>query len=192
MKKSLLNFVVGVSSERGIVYSIRAYQIPECSRTAAGNPLVQVWTFELCSSVLVHHRHNHNLVYVYMILFVELVILFGWLDYFGLNINLCVWICMPGLQCSVEDQVHGISLAEEIGWWASLGSFRIFNICRFSFLDNSVLLKMCQAFEMFIWVSGHTVFISKIFKCIWNSICLGWLTDPASATWGENHICAVC
>jgi DNA gyrase subunit A len=29
-------------SERGIVYSIRAYQIPECSRTAAGNPLVQV------------------------------------------------------------------------------------------------------------------------------------------------------
>lgn len=29
-------------SERGIVYSIRAYQIPECSRTAAGNPLVQI------------------------------------------------------------------------------------------------------------------------------------------------------
>lgn len=29
-------------SERGIVYSIRAYQIPECSRTSAGNPLVQV------------------------------------------------------------------------------------------------------------------------------------------------------
>jgi DNA gyrase/topoisomerase IV subunit A len=42
VKKSLQNFVVGVSSERGIVYSIRAYQIPECSRTAAGNPLVQV------------------------------------------------------------------------------------------------------------------------------------------------------
>ncbi|CAM6095059.1 unnamed protein product [Calypogeia fissa] len=29
-------------SERGVVYSIRAYQIPECSRTAAGNPLVQI------------------------------------------------------------------------------------------------------------------------------------------------------
>ncbi|KAL3698671.1 hypothetical protein R1sor_012747 [Riccia sorocarpa] len=29
-------------SERGVVYSIRAYQIPECSRTSAGNPLVQV------------------------------------------------------------------------------------------------------------------------------------------------------
>jgi DNA gyrase/topoisomerase IV subunit A len=40
--KEDVNFVVGVSSERGIVYSIRAYQIPECSRTAAGNPLVQV------------------------------------------------------------------------------------------------------------------------------------------------------
>ncbi|KAL3698674.1 hypothetical protein R1sor_012750 [Riccia sorocarpa] len=29
-------------SERGVVYSIRAYQIPECSRTSAGNPLVQI------------------------------------------------------------------------------------------------------------------------------------------------------
>lgn len=29
-------------SERGIVYSIRAYQIPECSRTSAGNPLIQI------------------------------------------------------------------------------------------------------------------------------------------------------
>ncbi len=32
----------------------------------------------------------HNDVYVYMTLFVELVILFGWLDYFGLNSDLCV------------------------------------------------------------------------------------------------------
>lgn len=135
---------------------------------------------------------NHNDVYVYMTLFVELVILFSWLDYFGLNSDLCVWICMPGLQCSVEEQVHGISLAEEIGWWASLGCSRIFNICRFRYLDNSVFLKMCQAFEIFIWVSGHNVFISRIFKCIWNSTCLGWLTDPASATWRENHICAAC
>ncbi|KAJ7531263.1 hypothetical protein O6H91_14G038200 [Diphasiastrum complanatum] len=29
-------------SERGIVYSIRAYRIPECSRTAAGNPVLQI------------------------------------------------------------------------------------------------------------------------------------------------------
>lgn len=30
------------SSDRGIVYSIHAYQIPECSRISAGNPLIQV------------------------------------------------------------------------------------------------------------------------------------------------------
>lgn len=29
-------------SDRGIVYSARAYKIPECTRNAAGTPLVQV------------------------------------------------------------------------------------------------------------------------------------------------------
>lgn len=35
-------FTCGGSSEKGIVYSIHAYQIPECSRISAGNPLIQV------------------------------------------------------------------------------------------------------------------------------------------------------
>lgn len=30
-------------SDKGTVYSARAYKIPECSRTAAGTPLVQVF-----------------------------------------------------------------------------------------------------------------------------------------------------
>lgn len=29
-------------SDKGIVYSARAYKIPECTRTATGTPLVQV------------------------------------------------------------------------------------------------------------------------------------------------------
>lgn len=29
-------------SDKGTVYSARAYKIPECSRTATGTPLVQV------------------------------------------------------------------------------------------------------------------------------------------------------
>ena len=37
-------------SDKGIVYSARAYKIPECTRAAAGTPLVQVPTiyFVLC------------------------------------------------------------------------------------------------------------------------------------------------
>lgn len=37
------NFIaLTVCSDKGIVYSARAYKIPECGRTAAGTPLVQV------------------------------------------------------------------------------------------------------------------------------------------------------
>lgn len=37
-----LDLVVLIFSDKGTVYSARAYKIPECSRTAAGTPLVQV------------------------------------------------------------------------------------------------------------------------------------------------------
>ena len=42
----LLHFswwLVKFFSDKGTVYSARAYKIPECSRTAAGTPLVQVF-----------------------------------------------------------------------------------------------------------------------------------------------------
>ena len=39
----------GWISERGIVYSVRAYQIPEGSRTSSGDPLVQVFRFIVAS-----------------------------------------------------------------------------------------------------------------------------------------------
>jgi len=37
-----MTWLVKIFSDKGIVYSARAYKIPECSRTAAGTPLVHV------------------------------------------------------------------------------------------------------------------------------------------------------
>lgn len=34
-------------SDKGIVYSARAYKIPECGRTATGTPLIQVFIASL-------------------------------------------------------------------------------------------------------------------------------------------------
>lgn len=39
-----INYLINLSlcSDKGIVYSAYAYKIPECSRAAAGTPLIQV------------------------------------------------------------------------------------------------------------------------------------------------------
>ncbi|EFJ11482.1 hypothetical protein SELMODRAFT_126010 [Selaginella moellendorffii] len=56
-----------VFSERGVVYSFRAYQVPECSRTSAGVPIIQVLSIpagERITSIfpLSEFREDHFLV----------------------------------------------------------------------------------------------------------------------------------
>lgn len=42
-----------IGSDKGTVYSSPAYKIPECSRTAAGTPLIQVNIYHLQKALLV-------------------------------------------------------------------------------------------------------------------------------------------
>lgn len=58
-------------SDKGIVYSARAYKIPECTRNAAGTPLVQV----LPCSLIAYHA----VIFVHLVFLVNrsyLVVIF--------------------------------------------------------------------------------------------------------------------
>lgn len=54
----LWNFIF---SDKGTVYSARAYKISECSRTAAGTPLVQVFCCPLFSLYTLTPTHPQTL-----------------------------------------------------------------------------------------------------------------------------------
>ncbi|KAL6999596.1 hypothetical protein U1Q18_000754 [Sarracenia purpurea var. burkii] len=56
-------------SDRGIVYSARAYKIPECTRAAAGTPLVQVQSFTLLANTLWFNEFSYFIKVILVFMF---------------------------------------------------------------------------------------------------------------------------
>lgn len=82
-------FLVFYCSDRGIVYSARAFRIPECTRNAAGTPLVQV--LKRIFSLLVLCKNICKCPLLIFWIFELAVIFIG-----GRENNLhhsCEWIC---------------------------------------------------------------------------------------------------
>lgn len=151
-------------SDKGIVYSARAYKIPECTRTAAGTPLVQVLCFTLNLHLLVILSGNSwsflykffNLISIFFpILGADLIFNWWWENNICYS---CEWFCWR----SVFIDAHHEWLCQE-----SIFEF---------FLIHQVNWNHCNSAGLF------SCFM--LYSCILINDCLcNFISRPHTLTW---------
>lgn len=102
--------IIYVCSDRGIVYSARAYRIPECTRNAAGTPLVQVFTSLFFFWLLMHFFSCLMVAYIFSLLETDFIFIWWWKNNFHYS---CEWVCWKSVSTDAHSQwLHQESISE--------------------------------------------------------------------------------